>query len=129
VSLWHARIALEQLDQQLDIARDQMSLVINRHDRRHHHSKDEIEWHLGVASAQVIPRDHAGMERAVAEQNPVVVYPNSRAARAILTLAERIHQGRVRLSDAALDDAAQRPNWRVALAAGAASLLRWGNPS
>jgi MinD-like ATPase involved in chromosome partitioning or flagellar assembly len=129
VSIWHARTAIEQFEHQLGLSRDQMSLVINRHDRRFHHAEGEIEWHLGVPSAQVIPRDVAGMERAVADQNPIVIYPNSRAARAILGLAERIHQGRVRLTDGATEDGAQHRNWRVALAAGAASLLRWGNPS
>jgi Flp pilus assembly CpaE family ATPase len=128
VSLWHTRTALGQLERHLHIDQERISLVINRHDARYHHLPAEIEWHLGVAAAQVIPQDYAGLQRAVAEQYPVVLEPSSRAARAMLGLAERIHQGRVRLP--ALEAVrAPRTGWRAALPTALAGLLRWGGSS
>jgi Flp pilus assembly CpaE family ATPase len=97
VGLWHARTALSQLEHQLGIGRERTSLVINRHDARYHHARDEIAWHLGVEVAAVIPHDHAAMQRAIADQRPVVLERGSRAARAMLALAERICHGTIRL--------------------------------
>ncbi len=125
VSLWHARIVLGQLERHFGFDRERMSLIVNRHDRRFHHALDEIEWHLGAAAAQVIPQDYAGLQKAIAEQTAVVADPTSRAARAILELAERIHQGRVRLP--AGEPGVPRPRWRSALSAGVASAVRWGS--
>ena len=97
VGLWHARTVLGQLERQVDIQPDRISLVVNRHDARHHHTRAEIEWHLGYPSAAVVPHDYTALQRAVAEQYPVVVDPSSRAGRALLGLAERLHKGRIRL--------------------------------
>lgn len=126
ISLWHARTMLGQLERQLGLGRERMSLIVNRHDRRFHHAVDEIEWHLGAAAALVIPQEYAALQKAIAEQNPVVVDPTSRAARAILELAERIHHGRVRLAPAE-PGTAPRPRWRSAVSAGVAGALRWGS--
>jgi Flp pilus assembly CpaE family ATPase len=122
VSLWHARTALGQLERQLSIARERISLVINRHDPRYHHPQAEIEWHLGSSAAMLIPNDYGALQKAVADQSPVVAYPTSRAARAILDLAERVHQARVRLPPSEAGHVV-RGRWRVALPT---SVLRWG---
>ena len=97
VGLWQARTELAQLERQLQLDRDRLSLVLNRYDARHHHARAEIEWHFGLAAAAVIPHDYPAAQRAVAAQRPLVLDRSSRAARAILSLAERIHQGRVHL--------------------------------
>ena len=97
VGLWHARNALGQLERQLQIDRTRIALVLNRYDARQHHARAEIEWHLGLPAVAVIPHDYAAAQRAVADQRPLVLDSTSRAARAILGLAERVHQGRVHL--------------------------------
>jgi Flp pilus assembly CpaE family ATPase len=125
VSLWHARTILGQLDRVLNIEHERISLAINRHDGRYHHTRAEIEWHLGAAAAVVIPHDYGGVQRAVAEQNPVVLDPSRPAARAIVGLAERIHQGRVRLPNLE-PGGLQRSGWRAALPASLVGLLRGG---
>jgi MinD superfamily P-loop ATPase len=97
VSLWHTRTALEQFERLLGIERGRVNLILNRHDPRFHHSRQEVEWHLGAPVVAVVPFDHAGQQRAVAEQRPVVLDPSSRAGRAMLMLAEGIHAGRLQL--------------------------------
>jgi len=97
VGLWHARTVLGQLERHVEVARERTSLVLNRHDPRHHHAREEIEWHLGLPAVAVVPHDHAGMQRAIADQRPVVLDPSSRAGRALIELAERVHHGRLRL--------------------------------
>jgi Flp pilus assembly CpaE family ATPase len=128
VSLWHARTALDQLERQLGIARERIALVINRHDSRYHHPRAEIEWHLGSSAALLIPHDYGALQKAVADQCPVVAYPTSKAAHAILDLAERVHQGRVRLPPSATGHTV-RGRWRVALPTSVAGLVRWGGSS
>jgi len=97
VGLWHARTTLGLLTDHLQLDRDQLNLVINRLDSRHHHGRAEIEWHLGVPAAAVVPHDYGAAQRAVAEQQPLVLDPTSRAGRALLGLAERTYRGTVRL--------------------------------
>ncbi|MBV9354438.1 MAG: hypothetical protein JO023_02810 [Chloroflexi bacterium] len=110
IGLWHMRTALATLaSQQLSL--DQAHLVINRFDARHHHGRSEIEWHLGVPTAAVIPYDQRGVQRAVAEQRPVVLDGSSRAGRALLGLGERLHQDRLRLPPEPRRDASE-PWWR-----------------
>jgi MinD-like ATPase involved in chromosome partitioning or flagellar assembly len=96
IGLWHMRTALATLESQ-QLKADQAHLVINRFDARHHHARSEIEWHLSVPTAAVIPYDQRGVQRAVAEQRPVVLDGSSRAGRALLGLSERLHQERLRL--------------------------------
>ncbi len=126
VSLWHARIALQQYERVLALDPERVSLIANRHDPHYHHSVAEIEWHLGAAAATVIPNDYRAFQRAMAEQYPAVLDPNSRAARAILQLAERMHRGRVRLPAAEAQPAA-RADWRASLPAAVAGMVRWGS--
>jgi Flp pilus assembly CpaE family ATPase len=97
VGLWHARTALDQLDRLLGIERRRVNLILNQHDSRFHHSRQEVEWHLGTPVVAVIPYDHAGQQRAIANQRPAVVDPSSRAGRAMLMLAEGINEGTLRL--------------------------------
>jgi Mrp family chromosome partitioning ATPase len=123
VGLWHARTSLGQLEQQVEIGHEMMSLVINRHDPKHHHTRQEIEWHLGYPASAVVPHDFAGMQRAMCEQRPAVVDPRSRSGRALIGLAECVHQGRIQLPSARGDTDPQ-PNsaWsRLRNAAHAAS--------
>jgi Flp pilus assembly CpaE family ATPase len=98
VGLWHARTALDQFERQLGITRPSVSLILNRHDARYHHAQSEVAWHLGAPIAAVIPFDHQGCQRAIVEQRPLVVDGTSRASRALLGLAERVHAGKLRLA-------------------------------
>jgi hypothetical protein len=95
--LWHARTSLNQLERQLSIEPRTVNLLLNRHDSRYHHAQTEVEWHLGAPVAAIVPFDHHGVQRALALQRPVVVDPNSRASRALLSLAERIYDGKLQL--------------------------------
>jgi MinD-like ATPase involved in chromosome partitioning or flagellar assembly len=97
VGLWHARTTLSQLGGLRDLGGTQHSMVINRHDSRHHHTREEIEWHLATPTSVVVPYDYAALRRSAADQFPVVVDASSRAGGAMLALAERVHNGRVRL--------------------------------
>jgi MinD-like ATPase involved in chromosome partitioning or flagellar assembly len=97
VGLWHTRTALDQLERQLDIERQNVQLVLNRHDARFHHARAEVAWHLGAPVVAVIPFDHAATQRALSQQRPLLVDSNSRASRAVLGLAEGIHAARLRL--------------------------------
>jgi MinD-like ATPase involved in chromosome partitioning or flagellar assembly len=115
VGLWHARTALNQLERQLSIEPRTANLLLNRHDSRYHHAQTEVEWHLGAPVAAVVPFDHHGVQRALAEQRPLVVDPNSRASRALLSLAERIYDGKLQLpAEPGRPDRAER-GWRTAL--------------
>jgi MinD superfamily P-loop ATPase len=94
VGLWHTRTALEQFERLIGIERRRVNVVLNRHDARFHHSRQEVEWHLGAPVVAVIPFDHAGLQRATSEQRPAVLDPSSRSGRAMLTVAEGLHAGR-----------------------------------
>ncbi len=95
VGLWHARTALGALKNLLQIGAERVALIVNRHDRRYHHGREEIEWALGIPTAAVIPYDHRGVQRALLAQQPLVLDRRSRAARALLDLAERVHGGNI----------------------------------
>jgi len=45
----------------------------------------------------VIPLDHRSMQRAIADQRPVVFDNSSRAGRALVRLAEGMHTGKLHL--------------------------------
>jgi Flp pilus assembly CpaE family ATPase len=108
VGLWHARTATDHLERQLGIAPANLSLVLNRHDARFHHARAEVAWHLGTPIAAVVPDDRAATERAIAQQRPLVVDSTSRASRALLGLAERVHNGRIHLPP---EDLPSRASW------------------
>lgn len=108
VGVWHARTALEHLERLVGIERSRVQVILNRYDGRFHHSRQEVEWHLGAPVVAVIPFDHAGQQRAIAEQRPVVLDPSSRASRALLSLAEGIHAGKLRLP---VGDTRARARW------------------
>ncbi len=97
VGLSHARTALAAYRGYPGAALQQVALVVNRHDRRYHYGRSEIEWALGAGAAAVVPFDHSGVERAVAAQRPLVLDRRSRAARALMELADRLHGGSVLL--------------------------------
>jgi MinD-like ATPase involved in chromosome partitioning or flagellar assembly len=96
VSLWHARTALRLLKGTLTVPAGRVALVVNRHDRRHHHGRSEIEWALGLPAAALIPYDHGAAQRAIGAQRPLVA-EWGRASRSLLDLAERVHGARVLL--------------------------------
>ena len=97
VGLWHARTGLALLQSLLGMNPDRVALVVNQHSRRLHHSRDEIEWALGLATAAIIPNDHEAVQSSLATQRPLVFAGRGSAARSLLDLAERIHGGAVRL--------------------------------
>ena len=117
VALWHARTALDQLERLVGIEPRRVNLVLNRHDPRFHHSRHEVEWHLGAPVAAVIPFDHMAMQRATSAQLPVVLDSSSRASRALFGLAERLNDGKpLRLRPATGSNGGARlPWWRRAL--------------
>jgi MinD-like ATPase involved in chromosome partitioning or flagellar assembly len=100
VGLWHTRTALDQIERLLEIERRKVHLVINGYDARFHHSREEVEWHLGVPTLAIVPMDHAALQRAICEQRPVVMDGGSRARRALLALAESLNEGKLRLPEA-----------------------------
>jgi MinD-like ATPase involved in chromosome partitioning or flagellar assembly len=95
VGLWHARVALNLLRSQLPLDSDRLHLVINRYDRRFHHSRTEIAWALGTPTAALIPYDHQRVQRALLAQRPLVDDSRGSARRALLDLAERIQAGTI----------------------------------
>ncbi|MFN8472792.1 MAG: P-loop NTPase [Anaerolineae bacterium] len=97
VGLWHGRAALGRLQKHVGIDPAQLALVLNRYDHRQHHTRTEIEWVLGVATAAVIPFDPKSVQRAAAAQRPVILERRSPAGRAVLDLAERAHGGQIKL--------------------------------
>jgi MinD-like ATPase involved in chromosome partitioning or flagellar assembly len=112
LGLFRARTALARL--QPDSWQDRLALVVNRYDARSHHPRAEIEWTLGTPIAAIVPFDHRAVERALAAQRPLVLEGRSRAARALLDLAERVHGGSITLPP----DPAQSPVrrwWRPGL--------------
>ncbi|HET7772106.1 MAG TPA: hypothetical protein VFN74_25260 [Chloroflexota bacterium] len=99
VGLWRAKTALDALRTAAPgpWTEDGLALVLNRHDRRHHHGRAEIEWNLGVPAAAVVPFDQAGAQRTLAGARPLVLDDRSRAGRALLELAGRLHGGQLLL--------------------------------
>ncbi|MDG6910318.1 MAG: P-loop NTPase [Nitrososphaerota archaeon] len=97
VGLWRAKVGLGLLQNAAGISLDRISLVLNRHNRRQHHGRSEVEWTLGLATAAIVPDDPKGVGRAVAGQRAVVLEGKSRTGRALLDLAERLYGGEVRL--------------------------------
>jgi Flp pilus assembly CpaE family ATPase len=115
VGLWHARTALDQLERMVGIERRRVSLVVNSHDARFDYRPREIEWHLGAPVAAVIPFDHRAMQRAIAAQRPLVLDTSSRAGRAIVALAERLHEGKLRIPPEGAAARHQAAWWRRVL--------------
>lgn len=110
VGLRHARTALGLLKTHVSVDPERVALILNRHDRRYHHGRGEIEWALGTPTAVMVPFDHGGVQRALAAQRPVVLDERSRAGRALLDLAERVHGGGIVLPPEPAADG--RPLWR-----------------
>lgn len=95
VGLWHTRAALGILQNQFALGTERIALLINRHDRRYHHSRVEIEWALGLPTAAIVPYDHRSLQRAMAAQRPLILEGRSQAGRALVNLAELIHGGNI----------------------------------
>jgi MinD-like ATPase involved in chromosome partitioning or flagellar assembly len=125
IGLWHAREAVRVMVTHVTPAAPgpsghgrtdaRVALVLNRYDGRYHHDRREIEWALGVPVAGVIPCDHAAAHRATEVQQPLAADPRSRAGRALLDLAGRVHQNRVAIpleSDERVHEGLRiRANW------------------
>ncbi len=115
VGVWRARTALEHLlgrERPFDHSGSTsgpVALVVNRHDRRHHHGRGEIEWALGLSATAMVPYDHGGTERAIAAQRPAVLDARSRAGQALLDLARRIDGGQLVLPPE--PEAGRRSGW------------------
>ena len=112
VGLWRAKVALDALRTAAPgpwVAEDGLALVLNRHDRRHHHGRGEIEWNLRVPAAAVVPFDQAGAQRSLADARPLMLDERSRAGRALLELAGRLHGGQLLLQPEAVAVGAAGP--------------------
>ena len=110
VGLHQGQRSLAHLTQTLGIGRERLAVVLNRHDRRHHHGRSEIEWALELPTAAVIPFDHHAVQRALDRQQPLLLAGRSRAGRAFLLLAERLHRGQIALPP---ETGRRRFPWRV----------------
>jgi len=97
VGLWRGRVALDQLALLPQISRCRVALVLNGYDRRYHHDVAAVSRALGVPVAAVIPHDDRGVQRALAEQRPVIFDRRSKAGQAVLDLAGRMHGGSIAL--------------------------------
>jgi MinD-like ATPase involved in chromosome partitioning or flagellar assembly len=95
IGLWHARVGLGVLGRALGLDGGRIALVINRHDRRYHHQRDEIAWALGQPVAALLPDDPSRVQKALLRQQPVVLDRRSRVGRQLLDLAERVHGGTI----------------------------------
>jgi Flp pilus assembly CpaE family ATPase len=111
VGVRRARLTRALLEEQLGVPRNRLALVLNRHDPRFHHARSEVEWHLGAPVAAVVPFDHAAAQRAVCDQRPFILDPTRRASRALLALAERLNDGKLRLSEEAVGHGRRRVRW------------------
>ncbi|MGI8827100.1 MAG: hypothetical protein ACR2JC_15955 [Chloroflexota bacterium] len=97
IGLWHTRVTLGLLHNQLALGPDRLALLVNRHDRRYHHDRAEIEWALGLPLAAIVPNDHRSVQRALAAQHPLILEGRSRAGRALVDFSERVHGGSILL--------------------------------
>lgn len=95
--LRRAQVTLGDLDAMLGIEPGHVAVIVNRYDRRRHPGRRELEWGLGHSVAALVPYDYAGIERAKGARRSVVLERRSRARRALLELAGRIHGGRLAL--------------------------------
>ncbi|MFN8473860.1 MAG: cellulose synthase operon protein YhjQ/BcsQ [Anaerolineae bacterium] len=111
VGLRQGQRALTYLTDTLGLPHERVAIILNRHDRHRHHSRPEIEWALDRPVAGVIPYDHAAVQRALDRQQPLLLAGKSRAGRAILDLAERLHAGQVVLPPEA--PSKRRFPWRL----------------
>jgi len=110
LGLWRTRMVINRLDG----ARDRLAIVVNRYDKRHHHSRKEIEWSLGVPLAAILPYDRPAMERALAKQRPAVLDRKSRVGRGLLDLAARLHGDRLFLPPEEQPARPRKPHtWRL----------------
>lgn len=114
IGLWHARSALAGLATPAsgwDRGAGVVALVLNRHDGRYHYGRQDVERALGAGTAAVVPYDYRAVQRALAEQRPLVFDPRSRAGRALLDLAERLHGGSVQPPEAPRGSLVGRLRW------------------
>jgi MinD-like ATPase involved in chromosome partitioning or flagellar assembly len=112
VGLWRARTSLGLLQaHQIDLKR--VALTVNRHDRRYHHGRSDIEWALNLPTAAVVPYDHRSVQRALAAQRPLILEDRSRAGRALMDLAERVHGGAVLLPPEPTESRSKRLRLRL----------------
>ncbi len=95
VGLWRGRVALDQLALLPHVSKSRVALVLNGYDRRYHHDVAAVSRVLGVPVAAVLPHDFRGVQRALAEQRPIIFDRRSKAGRAMLDLAGRIHGGSI----------------------------------
>lgn len=107
VDLARAQVALAELARHPGVEDGRIALIVNRHDRRLHPGRREIEWGLDRLVAAILPHDHGGVARARRDRRPVVLDRRSRVGRAVLELAGRIHGGTI-----VLPPDAGRARWR-----------------
>ena len=93
--LLRARATLDALEEQLGIPPERIALIVNRHDRRRHQGHRALEWALGRPIAALLPHDHVGAMRAKVARQSVVLDRRSKAGRALLELAGRVHGGAI----------------------------------
>jgi septum formation inhibitor-activating ATPase MinD len=97
LGVWQAQRALLALEGQGVLDRERTALVINRYNRRQHSSRNEIEKALRLPLAAMVPDDVHHAQAAIQAQEPLVLRRRSRAGRALLSLAERLHGGDILL--------------------------------
>lgn len=89
IGLWNTRSCLRYLAASMGIPSEAVSVVINRHAGREHHSVLEVERALGVPVLAVIPEDSRAARKARQDQQPFAVGGGA-AARHLRALAMRV---------------------------------------
>lgn len=116
VSLWQAQAAAARWRHEHGILEERLALVVNRHDQRLHEPLSSIGRLTRLPVAALIPEDHRQAQLAIVAQRPLVFQRRSRAARALLELADRVHGGPIDLADERPAGASRRwrPPWQRA---------------
>ena len=125
LGLAHGRLALAHLRNGATALSERVAVVVNRHHRKHHADRRGLERALDTGLAGIIPYDYHAAERAMSKQRPLVLDRHSRAGRAVLDVAERLHGGDIQLPAEVLRP---RRRWQVPdwLRRGASAIRRTG---
>lgn len=108
--LWNTRHCLRYLQESLDVPRERLALVINRHASRHEYGAAEVERALGARVLATIPDDRKAAMRAAREQLPLTA-AGGPAARHVYAMAAELMQPLVGQQDRQ-SDAVRGSRWR-----------------
>jgi Flp pilus assembly CpaE family ATPase len=111
IGLWNARSCLRYLAASPGIPSEAVSVVINRHAGREHHSAAEVERALGVPVLAVIPEDARAARKARRDQQPFASGGGA-AARELRALAKKATELSPTATEEVVTDDRARWRWR-----------------